>query len=900
MSLVERDNELELLYHRLADCLAGASSVTLIGGALGLGKTALLQAVAERAAESPSTRVLTAYGNRGGQAESLDTLTQLFSGAGLAAEDQEELARLLAMGRTAALADKPCDGLVDQLPVGLLHQLAALLVRALQDRSVVILIDDTHLVDSASQQWLLHLARYLGELRAMIVLTNCEGPNPVSPLFHTELLRLPSYRRLTLKPISGTGAGRIVRMMTGEDDIELGAGFHAISGGNPLLLRALAQDRMAGGSAPGTLFRQAVFACLYRSQPHVRWTAEAVALLGDYANSALVGKLLDLGDEEVAANLDALQAMGLLVNLRFRHPDIRSAVLEACQERAQLHASAARLLYWDGLPVSVVAEHLFASGRAAEPWQVQVLESAADESADPEQAIAYLELAYQDSSDTGHRTRLALHLVQSAWRAQPASVVGGLTRLERLPQTECGTILAVAAHRFWSGNPRDAAGVLEEAISREAGRDNQIAVAAWAARMWLSTACPGLPVPPDLECADECELGVEQTRRAASVLHELLRGGCPATAAAQAEGLLRTVWLDDGMSAWAGAIAVTVLCYAERLDTAAAACDRLLEGSGRHRGREGFFAALRADIAVRQGNLPLAERYAQQAADQLPVAHWGLMAALLQGIKLVVAVGGGDLARAAVLADAPLPDALLDTRYGLRYLCRRGRYYLTAGQPNVALSDFLSAGRLVQRWGVDRPAMGEWRIGAAEAYLAIGMRAQARRLLDEQLALLGPEDHRVRGSTLRVLSALVPRHERIARLRQAADAAKTGGDRLELARVAAQLHDACRTAGQNELAKVAALQALKLADECRAVPLQRQFVAHRPADLAPSQTVEPDRLTASELRVASLAARGHTNRQIAGELHVTMSTVEQHLTKVYRKLNVRHRKELMSRMEQTV
>ncbi|WP_348226123.1 hypothetical protein, partial [Salmonella enterica] len=94
---------------------------------------------------------------------------------------------------------------------------------------------------------------------------------------------------------------------------------------------------------------------------------------------------------------------------------------------------AARLLYWDGLPVSVVAEHLFASGRAAEPWQVQVLESAADESADPEQAIAYLELAYQDSSDTGHRTRLALHLVQSAWRAQPASVVGGLTRLERLP-----------------------------------------------------------------------------------------------------------------------------------------------------------------------------------------------------------------------------------------------------------------------------------------------------------------------------------------------------------------------------------------------------------------------------------------------------------------------------------
>ncbi|QTR06400.1 helix-turn-helix transcriptional regulator, partial [Saccharothrix algeriensis] len=45
-------------------------------------------------------------------------------------------------------------------------------------------------------------------------------------------------------------------------------------------------------------------------------------------------------------------------------------------------------------------------------------------------------------------------------------------------------------------------------------------------------------------------------------------------------------------------------------------------------------------------------------------------------------------------------------------------------------------------------------------------------------------------------------------------------------------------------------------------------------------------LTYSERRVATLAACGHSNRAIAARLHITVSTVEQHLTRVYRKLSV--------------
>jgi DNA-binding CsgD family transcriptional regulator len=55
-------------------------------------------------------------------------------------------------------------------------------------------------------------------------------------------------------------------------------------------------------------------------------------------------------------------------------------------------------------------------------------------------------------------------------------------------------------------------------------------------------------------------------------------------------------------------------------------------------------------------------------------------------------------------------------------------------------------------------------------------------------------------------------------------------------------------------------------------------------------------LTDAECRVAALAIAGRTNRQIADELFITVSTVEQHLTKIYRKLKVRRRADLSARL----
>jgi DNA-binding NarL/FixJ family response regulator len=72
--------------------------------------------------------------------------------------------------------------------------------------------------------------------------------------------------------------------------------------------------------------------------------------------------------------------------------------------------------------------------------------------------------------------------------------------------------------------------------------------------------------------------------------------------------------------------------------------------------------------------------------------------------------------------------------------------------------------------------------------------------------------------------------------------------------------------------------------------------AHKELDLVGPRRRGPGELTATELRVAELAAAGITNREIARAVFMSEKTVEAHMSRIYRKLGIHSRAELGARM----
>ena len=67
----------------------------------------------------------------------------------------------------------------------------------------------------------------------------------------------------------------------------------------------------------------------------------------------------------------------------------------------------------------------------------------------------------------------------------------------------------------------------------------------------------------------------------------------------------------------------------------------------------------------------------------------------------------------------------------------------------------------------------------------------------------------------------------------------------------------------------------------------------RPAGAVPARQRDPTALSPQESRVASVAARGGSTRDVAAELFLAPKTVEFHLGQIYRKLGVRNRGQMI-------
>ncbi|HEX6022969.1 MAG TPA: helix-turn-helix transcriptional regulator, partial [Solirubrobacter sp.] len=122
-----------------------------------------------------------------------------------------------------------------------------------------------------------------------------------------------------------------------------------------------------------------------------------------------------------------------------------------------------------------------------------------------------------------------------------------------------------------------------------------------------------------------------------------------------------------------------------------------------------------------------------------------------------------------------------------------------------------------------------------------------------------------------------------------------GFGRLESLRALVELGALLRRRGRTEAAREPLRAALHIADRDGAVRLaERARGELRAAGARPRRAALSGReaLTTAERRVATLAAEGRTNRQIAQELFVTQRTVETHLTHTFAKLNISSREEL--------
>ena len=109
--------------------------------------------------------------------------------------------------------------------------------------------------------------------------------------------------------------------------------------------------------------------------------------------------------------------------------------------------------------------------------------------------------------------------------------------------------------------------------------------------------------------------------------------------------------------------------------------------------------------------------------------------------------------------------------------------------------------------------------------------------------------------------------------------------RIERGRTLLCLGTVRRQAQQKRAAREALEQALAVFEELGA-PLWAER-ARAELKRISGRSPASEGLTETERRVAELAAHGRTNKQIAAELYMGVSTVESHLSHVYRKLGVR-------------
>jgi DNA-binding CsgD family transcriptional regulator len=229
------------------------------------------------------------------------------------------------------------------------------------------------------------------------------------------------------------------------------------------------------------------------------------------------------------------------------------------------------------------------------------------------------------------------------------------------------------------------------------------------------------------------------------------------------------------------------------------------------------------------------------------------------------------------------------------YLMARGRLRMAQGQVEEALEDFAACGERCQRLGIV-DGLYNWRTEAAVAHALLGDAAEARRLAQTAVEVArGFGRPRALGIALRAEGLVTGGERGLDLLGEAVTVLERSQAPVELARVLTDHGAALRRAGQRAKARAQLERGLDLAHHWGARRIAGQARAELIAAGAKPRRdaiTGRDALTASELRVARLAAAGKSNREIAQELFITTKTASAHLSRAYRKLDVTRRNQL--------
>jgi DNA-binding CsgD family transcriptional regulator len=949
MRLLEREEEVRRLTAAVEEAASGRGRMVLVEGAAGIGKTRLLECAREAARER-GMEVLSARASELDRDFPFGVVRQLFEARVASSPDP--------LLRGAAALAAPIVGGAPGTGGGALsdfHGLYWLVANLAEAGPVTLVVDDVHWADSRSLRFLRFLLPRLEELPVLVAVGARPGEPGADREALDALATDPVTVVVRPGPLGAHSVRELASATLGEADPVFTDACREATGGNPFLLRELLRELAADGVAPSgdgvEVVRQlapptvarAVLVRLGRLGDDAVALARAVAVLGDgtplhracavaglepltappassarasVASGAVAAAAPSAAGAEIAAALAGADILAPARPLAFAHPVLRAAVYSDVEAGAlaSLHRRAAEVLAAEGAGADAVAVHLLATEPSGDPFVVSTLREAAARAmtrAAAPTAVAFLRRALAEPPAPDERGDVLFELASA--------------------EVEAGSPLEATEHyeegvRVTSDPRSRALHAREQAVAlMAAGRGDEAFDLMKRAMLDVEAVDPDLALVIEGNAVGIARGQRERIRWAherlerhrgkltgATAGERLLLGtqahldafsrSCRTPASDLADVAERALaddrLVDDALSP-PMLFALDVLMLADRIEPARRVLDRAVEDA-RRRGSAPSFAfssGMRCGLLARQGELVSAEADGRGWAEPAFEQGWFLAQPNGLGSLIAVLIDRGELedaewvARHTRVADGRPSQSLALARV----MHARARLLAAQGDVERAREEIARLGPRRARWNT-YPTLVPWVLVAP----ALAGEDAERERADAEAMLREAHDWRTPraiGMAQHALGLLTGGDDGIELLAEACSVLDGSPAPFEHARALCDLGAALRRSNRRADARPPLRQALDLADACGARPLAER--ARQELRAAGGRPRRPrisgvDALTASERRVAELAADGLSNPEIAQALFVTTKTVEGHLGSAYRKLGIKTRGELPS------